>query len=398
VKPVVLFTEDGGQTWVNRVANMPDQFPKGEWGWKIQFLNDRVGFVSLENFAQGAILKTTDGGLTWTRLPINDPQQNANLEGVGFVDENHGWVGGWGDAQFQRLSSSETTDGGRSWVNANQIGAALNRFRFFGNPVSVGYASGQTVYKYSSQSAPVVPAHLASPPKSTRFLQDNRPSRASGPVRLQFTVPEKATRLSVRIWDRFGDLIAMPLKETNPAPGFRTVIWDRKDSLGRLIDSSFVIARVTIDRASESQLIHVGPTNASVANSIPSFQGVSHMANESHVMLPGSQRPLPPGAKVLGLPDPNHRIEITVKLRRKAQLPALTTRPKVALNRHESAAKYGATDEDIAKVKAVLGRYGLEVLRSSNATRSVMMAGPIEAMERALADGPLAHHEVLESD
>ena len=94
VNAVVLYTEDGGKTWVNRAASLSTQLPKGEWGWKIQFLNDKLGFVSLENFNAGAILKTTDGGLSWTRIDINDPQKNANLEGVGFIDENHGWVGG----------------------------------------------------------------------------------------------------------------------------------------------------------------------------------------------------------------------------------------------------------------------------------------------------------------
>ena len=85
----------------NRIPDV-QEFPFGEWGWKIQFLNEEVGFVSLENFTQGAILKTMDGGLTWKRLPINDPQHNANLEGIGFVDEQHGWVGGWG---MTRISS-----------------------------------------------------------------------------------------------------------------------------------------------------------------------------------------------------------------------------------------------------------------------------------------------------
>lgn len=151
VRPVVLRTEDGGRTWVDRAAAIQGVFPRGEWGWKIQFLDDGVGFVSLENFNAGAILKTLDGGLTWTRHAINDPQLNANLEGVGFVDAQHGWVGGWGDANFQRLSSSETRDGGITWKDANEIGKAINRFRFFGRPVTVGYASGETVYKYSSE-------------------------------------------------------------------------------------------------------------------------------------------------------------------------------------------------------------------------------------------------------
>lgn len=107
---MVLQTNDGGATWVNRVADL--NFPPGEWGWKIFFLNERVGYVSLENFQEGAILKTIDGGETWVRLPVNDSQRNANLEGIGFIDENTGWVGGWGDADFERQGSSATTDGG----------------------------------------------------------------------------------------------------------------------------------------------------------------------------------------------------------------------------------------------------------------------------------------------
>src|SRR5262245_53211249 len=38
LKPVVLRTEDGGKTWTDQLANSGIAFPRGEWGWKIQFL------------------------------------------------------------------------------------------------------------------------------------------------------------------------------------------------------------------------------------------------------------------------------------------------------------------------------------------------------------------------
>ena len=38
-------------------------------------------------------------------------------------------------------------------------------------------------------------------------------------MRLAINVPPQTRRLAVRIWDRFGDLVAIPLDETNPAPG-----------------------------------------------------------------------------------------------------------------------------------------------------------------------------------
>jgi photosystem II stability/assembly factor-like uncharacterized protein len=91
VRPVVLFTKDGGNSWTDLIPqNAKKRFPHGEWGWKIFFLNDRVAFVSLENFLDGAILKSVDGGMTWERVRINDRQRNADLEAVGFVSEDKG--------------------------------------------------------------------------------------------------------------------------------------------------------------------------------------------------------------------------------------------------------------------------------------------------------------------
>lgn len=255
VKAVVLFTEDGGQTWVNRVANLQDELPAGEWGWKIQFLNDQVGFVSLENFNAGAILKTVDGGLTWKRHVVNDAQQNANLEGVGFVDENHGWVGGWGDAQFQRRSSSETLDGGLTWHDANEIGKAINRFRFFGNPVTVGYASGETVYKYAPAGTPSPAAALAAAPRRVRYFDDLEPLEAVGQARIAVKIPANAARLTVRIWDRFGDQVRTLVDEANPSAGSRTLTWNRTDDAGKALPPGYFIWRVTIDQTSESRLV-----------------------------------------------------------------------------------------------------------------------------------------------
>ena len=254
IKPVVLFTEDGGQTWVDRVADLQDVFPFGEWGWKIQFLDEHIGFISLENFNDGAILKTTDGGNCWTRLEIDDPQQNANLEGVGFVDETLGWVGGWGTPAFVGGQSSATSDGGESWSDANEIGKFINRFRFLDSPVTVGYAAGATVYKYSDQPVPA-PARMAVSPESAaiRLLESEAETDGGRRVRIPVIVPDNASRIVVNVWERFGRHVGELLDESNPAAGARTVEWDATGHSG-----SFIV-RVTVDDNSESQIVWVGP-------------------------------------------------------------------------------------------------------------------------------------------
>ena len=254
VTPVVLHTEDGGLSWVDRVAELHGELPLGEWGWKIQFLDERVGFVSLENFRDGAVLKTTDGGMHWQRLPVDDPQQNANLEGVGFVDENRGWVGGWG-ADFAGGQSSATEDGGRTWRDANEIGRFVNRFRFLGRPVTVGYAAGATVYKYSDEPVPASmrPAFAGGPGVAAApLLAGAARADGSAPLRIPVTVPEGASRLEVNVWERFGRHVGRLLDEAGPAPGARTVEWD---AAGR---SGSYIVRVTVDDDSESQIVALG--------------------------------------------------------------------------------------------------------------------------------------------
>ena len=255
IKPVVLYTEDGGQTWVDRVADLQDEFPLGEWGWKIQFLTDQIGFVSLENFCEGAILKTVDGGLTWTRLGIDDPQMNANLEGVGFVDADHGWVGGWGSANASAGFSSVSSDGGLTWSDANDIGLFINRFRFLGDPVTVGYASGRTVYKYSAE--PVALSALIAEEPPTRFLDSNELLESARPIRINLTVPADASRLVVTVWERFSDLARQLVDETRPAAGDRTVEWDVTDDAGEPREPGSFIIRVTIDDRSESRIVSV---------------------------------------------------------------------------------------------------------------------------------------------
>jgi photosystem II stability/assembly factor-like uncharacterized protein len=254
VRAVVLRTEDGGHTWVDKALPLAAQLPLGEWGWKIHFIDERIGYVALESFERAAILKTTDGGDSWTRIDVVDPQGNKNLEGVGFVDENTGWVGGWGvsvvgdpEAGF----SSATTDGGKTWQDANEIGRFINRFRFFRGAEPTGYASGLTVYRYSTE--PV----LERAPEPLLLLADNAPERVSGPVELGVTIPAGAASLKVDIWDRFGEKVRRVAAETAPAGGQRTVTWDGTDDDGHPLGAGSFIVRVTVDGRSESRIVHV---------------------------------------------------------------------------------------------------------------------------------------------
>jgi photosystem II stability/assembly factor-like uncharacterized protein len=255
VKPVVLFTENGGQTWTDLVPNnLKRRCPFGEWGWKIFFLNDAVAFVSLENFLDGAILKSVNGGKTWERLRINDRQRNSNLEGIGFISEQVGWAGGWGDVGFTGGFTSQTMDGGANWDNANEVGFRLNRFRFFGNPVTVGYASGDTVYKYATQPAMAPVPTVAAAPSLLRRVQPAL--LATGFREPVIDVPQGAGALRVDVWDRFGNHLQV-MTEDKPKAGERTVRVDPQAAAAAGLLGNTAVLRVTVDDQVESHLIAI---------------------------------------------------------------------------------------------------------------------------------------------
>lgn len=104
-------------------------------------------------------------------------------------------------------------------------------------------------------------------------------------------------------------------------------------------------------------------------------------AHSTHTVLPGSRHYMMPGSRLMDQCNPDEIVKLTLKLRRKNPLPPLEGRPAVPISRSEAAAQYGATDDDIAKVKEVMEANKITVLSADQATRSVQVEGPIKVLE-----------------
>lgn len=287
LRPVVLYTEDGGATWTNLVAALTTAFDCGSWGWKLFWLDEQRGFVAIEDFRHGAILKTEDGGKNWVMLRINDrrrvsgksgkqPKQtkggkgkdpktvmvaNANLEGIGFLDENQGWVGGWGDEKFVGNYNSVTKNGGRNWTAqdhdpdnpASDPRVNVNRYRVLNE---VAYCSGKTVYKLQldggktrtktkSVSKTTAKSAVAAQPRDLGLRI--RPGDNSGEVSVGFDVPNGTKRLYLGVWDHFGWFRKTLVDETDAPSGPRTIIWDGNDEDGSSRRGEKMIFRLIAD-------------------------------------------------------------------------------------------------------------------------------------------------------
>jgi len=313
VKPVILRTRDGGKSWVNTAASIND-FECGEWGWKIQFLNETHGFIALENFRNASILVTTDGGNSWVKKHVaqnqdpSSPAINNDLEGIGFINELQGWVGGWGfqdlSAPVGGLENSYTEDGGNTWIAQDHLPDPdstipndpryrINRYRFVkdiaGN-VTTGYCSGQQVFKLSiggkkaafakttlGLTAPMV---RLEPANSTQGSQTDNASSITkqtavvvaqdhgfelaqlpnddGTVQISYTLWEDAENVFVGLWNKFAFHIRTLVSEKTQTRGKRTIVWDGKDDQGNPVGPGVFICRMcTAGENGASQLIEL---------------------------------------------------------------------------------------------------------------------------------------------
>ncbi len=98
-------------------------------------------------------------------------------------------------------------------------------------------------------------------------------------------------------------------------------------------------------------------------------------------MLKGSQRDLPSGAQVVGAPDPQERISVTVVLRRRAPLPELV--PGEYISREEFSRHYGADPTDVSTVTQFAEEHGMRVTDVHLGRRSMALSGTVSDVTRA---------------
>jgi photosystem II stability/assembly factor-like uncharacterized protein len=317
VKPVILRTRDGGKSWTNTTANIKD-FESGEWGWKIQFLNETHGFVSLENFRDASILVTNNGGKSWVRKHVaknqkaSSPAINNDLEGIGFINERQGWVGGWGfqdlSAPVGGLENSYTEDGGETWTPQNHLPDPdspiandpryrINRYRFvkdFAGNITSGYCSGQQVFKmniggkkaaFAARTAGLTtgfkrlePANSTQGSVTPPSGQANKTSALAkrsvmagqqgqgwelaqvsnddGRVEISYQLAEDTENVFLGLWNKFAFHVRTLVNEQRQARGRHTIVWDGKDDQGNPVGPGVFICRMcTAGAVGASRLI-----------------------------------------------------------------------------------------------------------------------------------------------
>jgi len=107
------------------------------------------------------------------------------------------------------------------------------------------------------------------------------------------------------------------------------------------------------------------------------------MPEESLVQLPGSERAPLAGATAVGPLDTTVRAEVTLVLRRRAELPDEVVAGLGTLTSDELAERYGADPADVTLVTQTLQARGLEVTEVHPATRRIKVAGTLADLSSA---------------
>ncbi len=138
----IFYTTDGGISWKINAEGIDS----GQHGWKIHFVNRKIGYVCIESDLENdtlPVLKTTDGGLTW-QTKVHSISPTSFGQGIGFINDSVGWCGGFG------YDIKSTINGGETWEIAPEILESFNRFRYIND--TTAYAVGSRVWKYTKEN------------------------------------------------------------------------------------------------------------------------------------------------------------------------------------------------------------------------------------------------------
>lgn len=212
---VVLFTSNGGDTWVKRFKSNI----QNEHVWNLNFIDRNTGFGSIEAYFPGnpaAIIKTTNGGVNWTRLTVSG--SGINLDPIGFANALTGWT-----ADHTRFGLEQTTNGGLNWTFIN-IGQSIHGIFVLSD--TIAYATGKQVYKYTT--IPVgLPGIESNPVPITHILRQNFPNPFNASTKISYTLAA-STNVVLEVYNAEGKFIKT-LFRGYQGEGEHSVIWNAEN-------------------------------------------------------------------------------------------------------------------------------------------------------------------------
>ncbi|MBS1515909.1 MAG: T9SS type A sorting domain-containing protein [Bacteroidetes bacterium] len=215
--PVILFTSDGGTTWISKFTG--SNLTTNQAIWKISFSSRNYAVGSFNQQAANLqFVKSTDGGMTWNMFS-QAVSPSVFTQGIAFINENTGWVGGG-------ASTYLTTNGGVNWTN-NTFGTGINRIRFYSD--TLGYASGIGFYKYTADVNIKIDENNSAISDNFKLYQ-NYPNPFNPTTSINYEV-KRTSFVRLIIYNSIGEEVRV-LKESPESIGTYEITWDGRNNSG----------------------------------------------------------------------------------------------------------------------------------------------------------------------
>ncbi len=213
---LILMTPDGGQTWQPRYTSRV----KKSHAWKICFTARDTGFVSVQGYSDSVTyLKTSDRGKTWQEFTFKT-DRDFSAQGICFVNSATGWIGPHPQSGRTR-NIYQTDDGGISWQEVT-FGRNINRFRMLSD--TLGYAVGETIYKYTRTNISHVDSDQKLPLAAKFNLHQNYPNPFNPTTNINYQLPI-TNYVDLSIYNLLGQKVATLISQQQEA-GFHQLEWD----------------------------------------------------------------------------------------------------------------------------------------------------------------------------
>lgn len=216
----LVYTTDGGATFVDLYSNVPPTGNGHNALLAIQFADTETGWIGAGNLESENVYKTSDSGGTWVFQdnPVSENGWNQ-INDVRFLSADSGWAAhgtpGTGAIMF-------TSNGGTEWVMDNTQYSWYDCFSIY-QRFKIWCGGSDGVMWQAVISTPTGVSENDELP-GTAILYQNYPNPFNPKTEIRFQITDYGL-LSLKVYDLLGREIATLVNEVK-APGSYSAQWD----------------------------------------------------------------------------------------------------------------------------------------------------------------------------
>ncbi|MBN1352816.1 T9SS type A sorting domain-containing protein [candidate division KSB1 bacterium] len=242
-RPGIFRTFDGGISWVNITADLPDRFP-GDLA--VDPANDSTVYIVLLGFGSSHVFKSIDAGANWSDIGQGLPDLPTSAIVIDPEHQQNIYIG-------NDLGVYVSLDGGANWQEFQEgLPDAVIAMDLAISPVNRKLrvaTHGNGAYERDLLDA--LPSHIAHDKPIARdfVLEQNYPNPFNATTKIRYWLP-KSSRVNLIIYNSLGQEVKTLVENKYQEAGNYTINWDGTNNGGIHVSGNTYIYRLNVDNLS----------------------------------------------------------------------------------------------------------------------------------------------------